>query len=155
MIKKVLLLVKDSFTESYRINLDQTGFLLVKDSFTENYRINLDQTGSFTRQRFFNRKLSKKSWSKSFFYKKLSMKFWSNMSYCFIQSQFLLKFEEEKLLFLWRKMLFLSITIFSPDFYQLATLAEQNNSFLCKTFDQFFTYMICIWCKESIFCRKK
>ena len=96
MIKKVLLLVKDSFTESYRINLDQTGFLLVKDSFTENYRINLDQTGSFTRQRFFNRKLSKKSWSKSFFYKKLSMKFWSNMSYCFIQSQFLLKFDEKK-----------------------------------------------------------
>jgi len=140
LIKKVLLLVKDSFTESYRINLDQTGFLLVKDSFTENYRINLDQTGSFTRQRFFNRKLSKKSWSKSFFYKKLSMKFWSNMSYCFIQSQFLLKFEEEKLLFLWRKMLFLSITIFSPDFYQLATLAEQNHSFLCKNIDSFFTY---------------
>jgi hypothetical protein len=39
--------------------------LHVKGSFTENYRINLDQKGSFTRQRpgqrFFYRKLSKKS----------------------------------------------------------------------------------------------
>ena len=41
---------------------------LVKDSFTENYRINLDQKGSFTRQRFFYRKLSNKSWSNRFFY---------------------------------------------------------------------------------------
>ena len=57
---------------------------LVKDSFTENYRINLDQKGSFTRQRFFNRKLSNKSWSnrfftrQRFFYGKLSNKSWSN-----------------------------------------------------------------------------
>jgi ribosomal protein S17E len=29
--------------------------------FTENYQRNLDQKGSFTRQRFFYRKLSKKS----------------------------------------------------------------------------------------------
>ena len=34
-------------------------------------------------------------------------------------------------------MLFLSITIFSPDFYQLATLADQNHSFLCKILTDF------------------
>ena len=56
---------------------------LVKDSFTENYRINLDQKGSFTRQRFFYRKLSNKSWSNRFFYsskilyRKLSKQSWS------------------------------------------------------------------------------
>ena len=42
--------------------------LLVKDSFTENYWRNLDQTGSFARQRFFHRKPLKKFWSKRFFY---------------------------------------------------------------------------------------
>ena len=129
LIKQVLWLVKDSFTENYRINLDQKGsftrqrffyrklsnkswsnrffysskilyrklskqswskgffymskvllqniieeilikkvLLHIKGSFTENYRRNLDQKGSFTRQRFFYRKLSKKSWSKRFFY---------------------------------------------------------------------------------------
>ena len=52
---------KGSFTEKYRRNLDQKG------SFTEKYRRNLDQKGflnvkgSFTGQRFFYRKLSKKS----------------------------------------------------------------------------------------------
>ena len=51
---------------------------------------------------------------------------------------------KKNILFLWKKILFLSITNFSPDFYQLARLAEQNNSFLCKIFDQFFTYTICI-----------
>jgi hypothetical protein len=55
------------------------------------------------------------------------------MSYCFIQSQFLLKFEE---IFLWKKI-FLSITIFSPDFYKLATLAKQNHGFLCKILTNF------------------
>ena len=35
------------------------------------------------------------------------------------------------------KILFLSITIFSPDFYQLATLAHQNHSFLCKILTNF------------------
>jgi dTDP-4-dehydrorhamnose 3,5-epimerase-like enzyme len=53
--KEVLLHFKGSFTETYRRNLDQKG------SFTENYQINLDQKGSFTSQRFFYRKLSKKS----------------------------------------------------------------------------------------------
>ena len=51
---------------------------------------------------------------------------------------------KKSILLLWKKILFLSITNFSPDFYQLARLAEQNNSFLCKIFDQFFTYTICI-----------
>ena len=59
-----------------------------------------------------------------------------------------MKFDEKKYIISF-------ITIFSPDFYQLARLAEQNNSFLCKIFDQFFTYTICIWWKESIFCQKK
>jgi hypothetical protein len=48
LIKKVLLHVKGSFTENYRINLDQKVLLLVKVSFTENYQRNLDQKGSFT-----------------------------------------------------------------------------------------------------------
>jgi hypothetical protein len=68
LIKKVLLLVKGSYTENYIRNLDQQeeilmkkALLLVKGSFTENYRRNLDQKGSFTGQRFFYRKLSKKS----------------------------------------------------------------------------------------------
>ena len=39
---------------------------------------------------------------------------------------------KKEILFLWKKISFLSITIFSPDFYQLATLAEENHSFLCK-----------------------
>ena len=68
---------------------------------------------------------------------------------------FIWNLRTQSALFLWKKILFLSITIFSPDFYQLARLAEQNNSFLCKIFDQFFTYTICIWWKESIFCQKK
>jgi hypothetical protein len=42
--------------------------LHIKGSFTENLWRNFDQKGFFTRQRFFYRKLSKKSWSKRFFY---------------------------------------------------------------------------------------
>jgi uncharacterized protein YxeA len=62
LINKNLLHVKGPFTENYRRHLDQ------KSSFTENYRRNLDKKGSFICQRFFYRKLSKKSWSKRFFY---------------------------------------------------------------------------------------
>ena len=39
--------------------------------------------------------------------------------------------------FFGRKKLFLSITNFSPDFYQLARLAEQNNSFFAKYLTNF------------------
>ena len=34
-------------------------------------------------------------------------------------------------------MLFLSITIFTPDFYQLATLADENHSFWAKFLTNF------------------
>ena len=68
MIKQVLLLVKDSFTENYWINLDQKGSFTRQRFFYRKYQINLDQTGSFTCQRFFYRKLLNKSWSKRFFY---------------------------------------------------------------------------------------
>ena len=82
LIKKVVLLVKGSSTENYQRNLDQKDLctrqrffftdnhrrnLDQKGSFTEKYRRNLDQKvflnvkGSFTGQRFFYRKLSKKS----------------------------------------------------------------------------------------------
>ena len=61
----------------------------------------------------------------------------------------------KKILFLLKKSLFLSITILSPDFYHLATLSEQNHSFSCKVLTNFINYKICIWCEESIFCRKK
>ena len=75
--------------------------------------------------------------------------FWSKITYCFVQSQISFK--------IWRrnKILFLSITIFLPDFYHLAMLSQQNHSFLCKVLTNFFNYKICIWCKESTFCRKK
>ena len=48
--------------------------LLIKCSFTENYPRNLDQKGSFNCQRFFYRKSYKKSLSKRFFYIKLLKK---------------------------------------------------------------------------------
>ena len=57
----VLLHIVGFFTESYRINLDQTGFFTRQRFFTENYRNNLDQKGSFTCQRFFLQKISNKS----------------------------------------------------------------------------------------------
>ena len=68
---------------------------------------------------------------------------------------FIWNLRKKSILFLWKKSLFLSITIFLPDFYHLATLSEQNHSFLCKVLTNFFNYKMCIWCEESIFCRKK
>ena len=68
---------------------------------------------------------------------------------------FIWNLRKKNILFLWKKSLFLSITIFLPDFYHLATLSEQNHSFLCKVLTNFFNYNICILCEESIFCRKK
>ena len=41
--------------------------------------------------------------------------------------------KKTKILFLWKKILFLSIMILLPDFYQLARLADQNHSFFYKT----------------------
>ena len=67
LIKKVLLLIKGSFTENYGRNLDWRGSLRVKGSFIENNGRNLDQKGSFTGQRFFYRKLWMKAWSKGSF----------------------------------------------------------------------------------------
>ena len=51
--------------------------LQVKGYFTENYWRYLDQEDSFTGQRFFYRRLSKKSWLKRIFHRKLPKKSWS------------------------------------------------------------------------------
>ena len=82
--------------------------LQVKGSFTGNYQRNLDQKGSFTEN----------------YWRNLNQK-WVIASF---RVNFFLKFEE-------KKILFLSITIFSPDFYHLATPADKNHSFLCKIID--------------------
>ena len=43
-----------------------------------------------------------------------------------------MKFEEKSILFLWKKSIFLSITIFLPDFYHLVTCSEQIIVFCAK-----------------------
>ena len=60
--------------------------LLVKCSFTENYGRNLDQKGSFNCQRFFYRKSYKKSLSKMFFYRTLSKKSCSKSIFLYFKS---------------------------------------------------------------------
>jgi hypothetical protein len=90
-------------------------FLHDKGSFTGNYQRNLDHKGSFTEN------------------------YWRNLDQKWVIASFRVNFfcnmKKKYILFLWKKMLFLSITIFTPDFYQLATLADENHNFLCKIFD--------------------
>ena len=78
----------------------------------------------------------------------------SKLSYCFISESMSLKIWRKNKIIFSKEILFLSITIFLPDLFHLATLSEQNHSFLCKLLTNFFNCKICTDVKSPYFVKK-
>ena len=78
----------------------------------------------------------------------------SKLSYCFISESMSLKIWRKNKIIFSKEILFLSITIFLPDLFHLATLSEQNHSFLCKLLTNFFNCKICTDVKSPYFVEK-
>ena len=90
-----------------------------------------------------------------FFKRKLSQKFWSKWVIDSFSVNFFWNLKEKKYYLFGRSNYFFQKQCFYLTSIALLHFQRKIIVFCAKYWPIFFNYKICIWCKESIFCRKK